>query len=209
MGSKNRSMILPRSQKASRLFAFIKIALVITLAAYLTGLLGWTFYVVGHYKTKMREATKGHIRYRHHSHFFLLTGLYIASVTAFGLWATLKENLRHCHIFVVLSILGFLFEMIGAHKSKDEEVKQLKYVTLIAEPVILIISLVFSRLVHNQTKDLIYSPYYRRRMADSPRNSSDEDLSDFADTLTLVPNNSDRDRTQSLQRKHPFQSIFG
>uniref|UniRef100_T1KPU5 Uncharacterized protein n=1 Tax=Tetranychus urticae TaxID=32264 RepID=T1KPU5_TETUR len=208
MGRKKRSILLPLNFKASKSFALVKIILIATLSAYLIGLTVWTINVFTHYKGKIKE-TKGHIKYRHHSQFFVITGLYIATTTGYGLWSTLKENVSQCKKFLFLTIFGFIFELIGSHSSKDEEVKQLKWVTLVFEPILLVLMIIFIRMLISQTKDFIYSPQYRRKMAETPRNSSDEeDDIDEIDTLNLIPSQVNS-KTRNLQRKHPFQSFFG
>ena len=207
MGKKKRSILLPRNPKATRLFGYVKIILSVLLTVYLIGLTIWTVNIFTHYKVKIKE-TKGHIKYRHHSQFFIITGLYIASTTGYGLWSTLDENVSRCKSFIMLTIVGFIFELVGSNSSNDEEVKQLKWVTLVFEPLLLILMLIYIKLLIKQTKELIYSPQYRRKMVDSPRNSSDDEDDYDTDTLTLIPPTVTTDRTLSFHRKHPFQSAF-
>ncbi|XP_025016444.1 uncharacterized protein LOC112538493 [Tetranychus urticae] len=174
MKKSDRFILLPRAANATRVYAAIKIILCFLFMAYFVSLVAWTVHAMAFFKSKIDEdndVTRENQKYKTHNHFFLFTGLYIGAATLIGLWGILKENISTIFGFLCLFAIGFVFEITGAFKSNDEDVRKLKFVSVSLEPVLMVLSLGFTLMIRSAEKRLASLPIYRQTMAESRRNS--------------------------------------
>lgn len=146
--------------------------------AYFVSLVAWTVHTMLFFKQKIDETsdeTRENQKYKTHNHFFLFTGLYVGAATLIGLWGILKENIGTIFGFLCLFGIGFLFEVTGAIKSKDEDVQKLKFVSVSLEPALMLLALGFTIMIRTVEKRLASLPIYRQTMAESRRNSLDRE----------------------------------
>lgn len=178
MKQTDRFILLPRATNASKLYAAVKIIVSFLFLAYFISLVAWTVHTMLFFKLKIDETsdvTRENQKYKTHNHFFLFTGLYVGAATLIGLWGILKENIGTIFGFLCLFGIGFLFEVTGAIKSRDEDVRKLKLVSVSLEPVLMLLALIFTVMIRTAEKRLAIMPIYRQTMAESRRNSLDRE----------------------------------
>ncbi|XP_053209510.1 uncharacterized protein LOC128393364 [Panonychus citri] len=174
MKKSDRFILLPRAANATRGYAIVKIILCFLFLAYFVSLVAWTVHSMAFFKSKIDEdndVTRENQKYKTHNHFFLFTGLYIGAATLIGLWGILKENISTIFGFLCLFAIGFVFEVTGAFKSNDEDVRKLKFVSISLEPILMVLALGFTLMIRSAEKRLASLPIYRQTMAESRRNS--------------------------------------
>lgn len=199
----DRFILLPRAANATRGYAVVKIILCFVFMAYFVSLVAWTVHTMAFFKSKIDEdndVTRENQKYKTHNHFFLFTGLYIGAATLIGLWGILKENISTIFGFLCLFAIGFVFEVTGAFKSNDEDVRKLKFVSISLEPILMVLALGFTLMIRSAEKRLASLPIYRQTMAESRRNSLSG--SDIGANPTAIDNNN-QPSSQSTGHDNP------
>ncbi|XP_074593891.1 uncharacterized protein LOC141849459 [Brevipalpus obovatus] len=174
MKQSDRFILFPRASNATKTYATVKMILSFLFMAYFVSLIAWTVHTMLFFKSKIDESsdvTRENQKYKTHNHFFLFTGLYIGAATLIGLWGILKENIGTIFGFLCLFGIGFLFEVTGAIKSRDDDVRKLKSVSVLLEPPLMLMALIFTFMIRAAEKKLASLPIYRQTMAESRRNS--------------------------------------
>ena len=180
---KGKRLFVSRDPSAYWTFKCSKLLLIGLMLAYIAFVAVWTVVCMQYFKDKIVELNAANSKnffktvnediqlinsgretqkLQTHRHFFLFTGLFVLGAAGIGLLGVLKELVSLILIFMTMTSISLGFEYVGAVKSGDEEVMQLKCIGIALHPIMLLLCAMYAFMIRRLEQRASRQPAYRQ-----------------------------------------------
>lgn len=166
MNGSKRNYFLPKFSNATKLYAWCKIILITIYVLYIGVTMYWTVWIINYYQDKMENEAKTVQQLelcKTHIQFFLFTAVFALCIVLVCFVGLLRENATMLYGYSLCLFIEFLFEVMGAFKSYDQEVLTFKLISASFEPLIVIFTWGFAMMIKNLEQDLVDKQIYEQK----------------------------------------------